>query len=1085
MGPLIDITARVNNSPYPVRSDPQPVTPKQEVKTGYDRRPLSDKSNKTSNVKRSASPRFMSPTASSIQSQTTPSSKKENVRISTPTFAASNGAKSRNWVASAAKRVGIGKSGESTPRSQKQAANAKEATIMTLTPPDNIKTSPYSSLNSAEKALLRDKPLPSPPVATFVGRDSAISSRTLLDASEISHSDSPPDDRMAGIENEWPALSPEKLAGSKGLEITSPNIPQQKTMNEGTATRLPSHSTSRTAVHETGSPSLTRKPVPKHAAALPDMSASASTMEKTSGEKPTNFSLPRQTKTSSLRARLSAGAVSAETVSTGKTVGFTDSPSVKEIKEPESRPNASTKGAKLSSRPTSGHARRSPSKTTVRFQGRAPAKMVAGSRRPEFHRPSSRSSIRERGSQSSCHPGNNADQDPLLTETGEESQQTKPVGTNEPRPLSETRRSSIPVFRPASTSKSHVSENEGDGLREKGRIEQDSPSLPRDDSNVFKDPTPRLAIETIETNDSVHQTVVEGNNGVPTTLMNNPPQNSRNFGEDGSTSGSGKTPEDSATYRMKRLSKNYPEHGPTLKISSEADCILLGVDCPEDYGTDLPRAAKKGNNAGKKDSSLLRKVVKNEFSKSKDVETKHTDINVERPHSLEAEAGGPTGEEANKEGVQQEALSADVETLKSISEEKDPFVDEQSLPKGRDQALKILESNSKEVCSDSNSEANETTKQQVDQHIARGDEGVPADHAFSAPTQVVKSVTQCTTSTVAEVGHQLSDVENHTITEAYPTNSVSSNTTTNQAGHNPRSSHDKPGLVNTPLHQKKDSNERKFPGQLHRPSTPVKQRKVTPYPPRTSSRTPISEPAVPKKRPSPPIATRDPAALRASKDFPGIQNNLGSAKGFASTQVEIEHEGKKRASQSTKGSSQGPYAKSMLSMSNLKGLFRRSPAEAKQEGTSTNKGAKGSTKSRGGSPFPLQSDPWDGTNKKKGHQPTSKGSGHSSTPGFLDLSSPTTDEMSQASSTAMHILESARNELDTPKKERLLEIGKMMVDAITYAREAEKAKEEAKVAADKAEMSFMLTRKKVLDVTRFVEEWADLEIDRNSKRSTK
>jgi hypothetical protein len=73
----------------------------------------------------------------------------------------------------------------------------------------------------------------------------------------------------------------------------------------------------------------------------------------------------------------------------------------------------------------------------------------------------------------------------------------------------------------------------------------------------------------------------------------------------------------------------------------------------------------------------------------------------------------------------------------------------------------------------------------------------------------------------------------------------------------------------------------------------------------------------------------------------------------------------------------------------------------------------------------------------------------------------------------MQILESARKERSSPKKERLLELGKIMVDAITQARDAEKAMEEAKQAARKAEVAHALCRKSVGDISALVVAWRD------------
>ena len=62
-------------------------------------------------------------------------------------------------------------------------------------------------------------------------------------------------------------------------------------------------------------------------------------------------------------------------------------------------------------------------------------------------------------------------------------------------------------------------------------------------------------------------------------------------------------------------------------------------------------------------------------------------------------------------------------------------------------------------------------------------------------------------------------------------------------------------------------------------------------------------------------------------------------------------------------------------------------------------------------------------------------------------------------------------EQSSPKKERLLELGSVMVEALTQARDAERAMEEAKQAARKAEVAFLCCEKSVKDVTRSVMVW--------------
>ena len=68
----------------------------------------------------------------------------------------------------------------------------------------------------------------------------------------------------------------------------------------------------------------------------------------------------------------------------------------------------------------------------------------------------------------------------------------------------------------------------------------------------------------------------------------------------------------------------------------------------------------------------------------------------------------------------------------------------------------------------------------------------------------------------------------------------------------------------------------------------------------------------------------------------------------------------------------------------------------------------------------------------------------------------------------MQLLEAARIEGSSPKKERLLKLGQFMVDAITQARDAEKAMEEAKQASRKAEVASALCKRSLGEVERMV-----------------
>lgn len=92
-------------------------------------------------------------------------------------------------------------------------------------------------------------------------------------------------------------------------------------------------------------------------------------------------------------------------------------------------------------------------------------------------------------------------------------------------------------------------------------------------------------------------------------------------------------------------------------------------------------------------------------------------------------------------------------------------------------------------------------------------------------------------------------------------------------------------------------------------------------------------------------------------------------------------------------------------------------------------------------------------------------------PAGPSAASPVVDDIGATMATAMQLLDSVRMEENSPQKERRLELGTIMVQAITQAKEAEKAMEEAKHAARKADVAFILCKKSVRELAIWVERW--------------
>ena len=170
---------------------------------------------------------------------------------------------------------------------------------------------------------------------------------------------------------------------------------------------------------------------------------------------------------------------------------------------------------------------------------------------------------------------------------------------------------------------------------------------------------------------------------------------------------------------------------------------------------------------------------------------------------------------------------------------------------------------------------------------------------------------------------------------------------------------------------------------------------------------------------------------------------------------------------------------------NIKGLFHKRSTDETLKSLTKN-GKKNKQKASvalNGSPFPPISD------VNPVHRPTlssvrrSKANGIEAKTSLQGLStfalatpsfnSPAPSELATTTTLAMQLIESARNEQSSPKNARLRELSKIVVDTITQAREAEKALEEAKHAARKAEVSYELCKKSVRDVKEVVDEWRD------------
>lgn len=261
------------------------------------------------------------------------------------------------------------------------------------------------------------------------------------------------------------------------------------------------------------------------------------------------------------------------------------------------------------------------------------------------------------------------------------------------------------------------------------------------------------------------------------------------------------------------------------------------------------------------------------------------------------------------------------------------------------------------------------------------------------------------------------------------------------------------------------------------------------YPPRSSSR--IAHPSFTTLVSSRSSLTPEkalPAPPQEESHLEKIQNNLGSLRGHGSARIDITDYGHKSATQirsslvrtSLKSSSSQTVSKKPFA--NFRNLFNKrvsTPDSFKSESDKiyTSNKARDTKKPefRSGkasvavteSPFPpIDSVPLI-------YRPTlaSRNRGKPSSRNSIASTPPTPASMSSTTTLAMDLLVAARDEESPPRKERLLQISKIMVNAITLARDAEKAAEDAKLAAKKADLAREVCEGLVRDAGCLIREW--------------
>lgn len=274
---------------------------------------------------------------------------------------------------------------------------------------------------------------------------------------------------------------------------------------------------------------------------------------------------------------------------------------------------------------------------------------------------------------------------------------------------------------------------------------------------------------------------------------------------------------------------------------------------------------------------------------------------------------------------------------------------------------------------------------------------------------------------------------------------------------------------------------------IHLPSTPEQRPpKKAPnsdsHPPRSSSRMAHLDFTTAKNSPVSPLSAGEPPQTppedkEKPQDFAHRQNNLGSLRGHGTSQVDLSNHASKRDS-TARESSKSQASASKGSLAIFRGLFHKRSSENEPLKSGKKVKSRATINPASGSPFPPISE------VHPIHRPTLASLARSAasnprpstatrpaTPATPSPFSPLPTETSTSTHLAMELLDLSRKERSSPKKEKLLQLGSIMVEGITQARNAEKAMEEAKQAARRAEVAHALCKKSLAEVTRCVEVW--------------
>ena len=844
----------------------------------------------------------------------------------------------------------------------------------------------------------------------------------------------------------------------------------------------------------------------KAKASFESLTAAAAAVKKSATEAKANPD-PRPTKASSLRARLSAGQLVKDEQT--KILGFTDftaprassesladsnrRDSYRARKEAQVRcsnenlqpllpPKESTPSIREKKSAQSLHSRKS---TESLLKGRAPAQFVGGSRYPIPHsRPSSRGSNGNtpHGSISapSSRPSSRRSQIPTLLPRNSipTSDSANPTNRNKVRP----RKTSLPVPTRVALSDIFKSKSETKSPNS-SLVNVTTKKLPRNESSIYRDRSTAEFVSDLEVeamssfkNRGSAQIFKVAKDFKSLAAIEESPQHS---------------------FTTKRLSVKAPEYGPKLRISPSAERFIMGTHPPK-------HDDKENQPIPKTNSKSILQIASNGMYKQRSSFAAPASTFKQR-HNRPLSSNGvlqsnPRHGLADPRAREKKAKSADMSSNILVKFDAMPNPSSQTSSQNIETSKGSKASSANELFFDAredNPRSTDCCQETLSQHGLDQDILDEAAWIASKKGRTNKALIEpANTNLPSPIASERDDTQD---TKAQLGRMSSGNP---PAGLRMDADISTLPLMNKNSHDLKQ--ETFAPSQTQSEPSPSSGRHSS----RSSSRIPHRDfttfsscpaPIIPEKAPLTPPMDRERRQT--------IQNSLGSRHGHASSQIEIANLESKRVSSIRGSISHDPYGTnspktvSKKSFSGIRNLFNKRTALAESSKATINKQeyakplkTQRSPKTKAqhisitstGSPFPpitaiharhrptLASSSRGASTSRNIHSTTTPASNPIVTSPALTtspLTSPFPTSISTTTNLAMTLLQAARNERSSPQKERLLEMSKIMVDAITQARDAEKAAEEAKMASRRAEMSKEICARMVEEVGRVVGEW--------------